>query len=199
MFIVSLVLFTLEDSNRILNYNGLYTMTFLAQFIAYYRNNANLKSERIQFPIQIIAAGYALAGISKLKVSGLGWITEAPQVSIQILKSYGYAYFNSGDISHMDKGIKMSNFIINHAFFAKTIFAFSLFFEITAWIAIKNKATALVYGILLTAMHIGIFFFMHIIIISIFIPMSTFMVNPLGLIYLFFEKLFRKNQAPAHP
>lgn len=193
MFLISLIFFTLEESNGILNYNGLYTMLFLAQFIAYFRNNANLKTERVQFPIQIIAAGYTLAGIAKLKESGLNWVMEAPQASIQVLKNYCYAYFDTGNVYFLDKGTRFANFVMENQFFVKTLFAFSLFLELFALIAVRNKASAFIYGILLTAMHIGIFYFMHILIFSIFIPMITFFVNPVGLLGILIANLLKKD------
>lgn len=198
MFLTSLLFFTLEESNGILNYNGLYTMIFLVQAFAYFRNNDNIKIERVQFPIQIIAAGYMLAGIAKLKESGLSWITEAPQASIQILKNYCYAYFDTGDIHYMDKGMKLANFVLENVFFAKMLFAISLFLELFAWIAIKNKQTALIYGLLLTAMHIGILYIMHILIFSIFMPMLIFLVNPLGLGFLAIHNLVSRNKISPH-
>lgn len=158
-------------------------MTFFVQFIAYYRNNANLKSERIQFPIQIIAAGYTLAGISKLYESGLGWVAQAPQASIQMLKNYCYAYYDTGDNLYLDKGMQLTTYALEHANTIKTLFAVSLFLELFACLALINKKSAFIYGLLLTSMHIGIFYFMHIIIIPVFIPMLTFMVNPWGLVY----------------
>lgn len=198
MFFISLLIFTLEESNGILNRNSLYSMAFLAQFFAYYRNNNNnnnLKSERIQFPIQIIAAGYVLAGISKLKESGLNWITSAPQASIQILKNYCYAYFDTGQVHYLNHGMKLVNFTLENVLFIKIIFASSLFLELFAWIAIKNKQNALIYGLLLTAMHLGILYFMHIMIVSIFAPMIIFMVNPVGLFILLLTIFFQRPKS----
>jgi hypothetical protein len=189
MFLVSLVLFTLEESSGFLNRDYLYTAIFFAQFIAYYRNKPWLNEERVQFAVQVIAGGYVLAGISKLNHSGLGWVTDAPLVSIQILKGYCFSYFNTGDIKNYALGMKHANFILQHKYLAESLFAGSLILELFAWIAVKNKATAFVYGILLTAMHMGIRHFMNILIGAIFYPMIIFMVNPVYLIYLLVKKL----------
>lgn len=183
MFLISLIFFTLEESNGILNRNGLYTMIFLAQFVAYYRNNLELKNERIQFSVQIIAAGYTLAGISKLKLSGLNWVADAPLVSIQVIKNYYYHYFDIGDINYAARGIALADFIIQHPLLIKILFSSSLLLELFALLAIKNKIRALVYGFLLTMMHLGIYYFMNIIIVSIFAPMFIILINPLGLFY----------------
>ena len=193
MFLLSLVLFSLEESNGILNRRGLFTAIFLAQCVAYFRNTGQLKEERVQFPVQIIAAGYVLAGISKIRESGFQWFTQAPMVSIQILKGYSYAYFNTGDIRQFEKGIKHANFILEHAFLAKALLGFSLFLELFAWIGVRNKQTTFIYGLTLAAMHLGIWYFMNILIGAIVYPMLIFMVNPLYLLYLLFRKLWPGN------
>ena len=190
MFVISLILFTLEESNGVLNRNGLYTMLFLAQAIAYYRNTARLSEERIQFPIQIIAGGYVLAGISKIKMSGLGWVTDAPMVSIQILKGYCYTYFNTGDFAQLKRGEEQANFFLHHTLLIKSLFAGSLLLELFAWVSVKNKLRAFTYGLLLTSMHLAIKHFMNVLIVSIFFPMFIFMVNPLYFVYRLVSKLF---------
>jgi hypothetical protein len=192
MFLLSLLLFTLEESSGIQNRNSLYTLIFLAQSIAYYRNNTHLAEERIQFPIQIIAGGYMLAGISKLRESGLHWITDAPHVSLQIIKGYCYAYFDTGNMNELQKGEKYANFILQHRFAVQSLLAGSLFLELFAWLAVKNKLRAFVYGFLLLAMHVGIFYFMNILIVAIFYPMLIFMINPLYFLSTPIAKLFKR-------
>ena len=192
LFLLSLILFTLEESSGFLNRHYLYTAIFFAQYIAYYRNSARLNEERVQFAIQIIAGGYVLAGISKLRQSGLGWVTDAPMVSIQILKGYCFEYFNTGNIKQYEMGIKHASFILEHKYLAESLFAGSLFLELFAWLAVRNKLSAFVYGLFLTAMHMGINYFMNILISSIFYPMLVFMVNPVYLIYLLGRWMFNK-------
>lgn len=192
MFLLSLVCFTLEESNGILNRSGLYTMVFAAQAMAYYRNNAALKTERIQFAVQIIAGGYMLAGISKLRETGLAWANESPQAALQMLKGYCANYFNWGDKAQLQLGLDLANFALNHSLVVKLLFGFSLLLELFAFLAVKNKARTFVYGLLLTGMHIGIYYFMHILIVAIFFPMLLFMVNPVYLAYMLFTKAKQK-------
>lgn len=197
MFLLSLVLFSLEESSGILNRRGLFTAIFLAQCIAYFRNTSQLKEERIQFPVQIIAAGYVLAGISKVRESGLLWFTRAPMVSIQIIKGYSYAYFNTGDIRQFNKGMKHANFILQHAFLAKALLGTSLILELFAWVGVRNKQTTFIFGLMLAAMHLGIWYFMNILIAAVVYPMLIFMVNPLYLLYLLFRKLWPEKMPKA--
>ncbi len=198
MCLMSLVVFTLEESSGILNRNTLYTLIFLVQAVAYFRNSPSHKTERIQFPIQMIAAGYMLAGISKLTESGLGWITDAPLASIQIIKNYGFSYFDTGDISFLNEGLSKVDVLLAHPFFAKLLFAFTLFLELFAWLAVKNKLRSFIYGLLLTSMHIGILYFMNIFIEGIFYPMFIFMVNPFYLLYFLSKGLYKKSGLQLH-
>jgi hypothetical protein len=188
MFLTSLLAFTLEESNGILNRSGLYTAIFGAQAFAYFRNGDSLKSERIQFSIQIVAAGYFLSAISKLTQTGLGWINEAPFASIQMVKNYSYSYFDSGDPSQLNVGLKQAEFALKHTNVLKLLFAFSLLFEFFAWLALRSKRSAIIMGVLLTGMHIGIMYFMNILIAAIFYPMIIFFLNPM---YAFFSLGFR--------
>jgi hypothetical protein len=179
MFLLSLLMFSLQDSNGVFPRNGLYTTIFLAQSIAYWRNAKTLKTERIQFAIQIIAAGYLLAAISKLRESGLHWIIDAPMASIQMLKSYAYQYMDTGNPVSLTNGMERAEFALRHPYFIRVLFGISLFFELFAWLAVKNKKWAFATGIALLSMHLGINYFMHILIKSIFYPMVIFLLNPL--------------------
>jgi hypothetical protein len=192
MFLLSLLLFTLEESNGILMRCGLYTMVFLAQFIAYYRRTPDLKMERIQFPLQVVAAGYFLAGISKLRESGWAWISDSPQASIQIIKNYCGYYFDSGESAQLQRGVELSSFVLKHAVVVKTLFFFSLIFELSAWVSLRNKKTAFVFGLLLLSMHLGIYYFMHILVVAVFYPMLVFMLNPLYILYLAGRTLYSR-------
>jgi hypothetical protein len=192
MFLLCLILFSLEESNGILMRCGLYTMIFFAQFMAYLRHTDKMKAERIQYSIQIVAAGYMLAGISKLRDSGLAWITDSPLGSIQIIKSYCNYYFDSGEIAQLQKGIELSGVVLKHALIVKILFGLSLMFELFAWISLRSKKYALIYGLLLLSMHIGIYYFMNILVIAIFYPMVAVMINPLSILYLSAEWIYRK-------
>ncbi|HLP53001.1 MAG TPA: hypothetical protein VK154_19065 [Chitinophagales bacterium] len=179
MFLLSLMLFTLEESNGILNRCALYTMIFLAQSIAYFKAGPNLKKNRLQFAVQIVAAGYFLAGTSKLIASGPGWITDAPYAAVQIAKNYAYGYFNYGNIADMQMGLKQANFVIANKPFIIFLFGMSLVLELTAWVAVMSKRNAFIYGCLLFGMHMGIYYFMDILIVAIYYPMVIILINPL--------------------
>lgn len=179
MFVMSCLMFTLEESNGVLNRCALYSMIFLAQSIAYFIGGTNLKKNRLQFAVQIIAAGYFLAGISKLIASGPGWVTDAPNAAIQIVKNYAYEYFNSGDPKVMDMGMQQADFVLKNNVFIILLFGLSLILELTAFIATTSKRNAFLYGCMLFGMHMGIYYYMDILIVAIYYPMLIILVNPL--------------------
>lgn len=196
IFILSTLLFTIEDSNGILNRNSIFTFVFFAQFLAYllhhYDSKTDLKKNRIQFSVQVIAAGYTLSALSKLFNSGIFWVEDGKRITLQILKSYYSLYVNYGNTTILDKGIKMASFIENHTALVYFLLGISLILELFALVSIVSKKHALIYGLLLTAMHIGIYIVMDIAIVSIVIPMVLFMVNPLYIVWIVVKSLYLK-------
>ncbi len=196
IFIISTLLFTIEESNGILNRSSLFTFVFFAQFLAYllhsYDPTTNIKKDRIQFSVQVIAAGYTLSALSKLYQSGFMWIQDGQRITLQILKSFQTLYVTDGDVKNLETAQEMVSFIENHETLVFILLGSSLILELFALIAVKSKKHALVYGILLTFMHIGIFIVMDIAIVSIVIPMILFMVNPFYIIWLFVKGLYKK-------
>lgn len=195
-FVISLIGFTIEESNGVLYRNGLFTFVFFAQFLAYLYHNfnpqSNLSKNRVQFCVQTVAIGYTLSGISKLMNSGFQWVIEGRKMGLQISKSYYYAYLDSGDKTLITKG---QNFIINiesHAVLISILLLFALILELFALVSVISKKNAFIYGLLLLAMHIGIYIVMDIIIFPIVLPMIIFMINPLYLISQMFIYLYEK-------
>jgi len=196
MFLISLLVFSIEESNGILERRGLLTFIFLAQFVAYFlhnkKNHFNLKKYRIQFSVQVIAAGYVLAGLSKLIHSGWNWVLDGERITLQILKSHYYTYIDLGNESWLAKGYELVKFIEAHPYLLTFLLASSLLLELGAFLAIYSRRHAIMYGLLLLFMHIGIYWVMEIAIVSILFPMLIFMINPLYLIWIIFNHLLKK-------
>lgn len=195
MFLISLLVFTIEESNGILERRGLLSFIFLAQFLAYLLANKkekfNLKKYRIQFSVQVVAAGYVLAGISKIMQSGWKWVLDGERITLQILKSHYYTYIDLGNEKWLNKGYELVNFIEAHPYLLIILLASSLILELGAFLAIFSRRHAVFYGLLLLSMHIGIYWVMEIAIVSILFPMLIFMLNPLYLMWLVLVKLFK--------
>ena len=196
LFIISVLVFTIEESNGIFHRNGLFSFVFFAQFWAYiYKNkkiDSNIEKNRVQFSVQVIAVGYTLSAISKLNVSGINWILDSRKMPLQIMKSFYYSYVDHGNYYFIEKANEVINSFNNNIHFIYLLLAFSLFLELFALISIISKKHALVYGVLMLLMHIGIYTYMNIKIVGIIFPMMVFMLNPLYICWVLIISLISK-------
>lgn len=188
--LLSCIIISYHESNGIQFRAAVYTPLLFAQCIAYwihhYYPNFDFRHQRIQYSIQIIAALYTLAGIAKLKASGLDWINGGELFSIQIMKNYSFLYFDTGQTALLDQGKKLAQELLHHRLLTKFLLGTSLLLEITCFLAVINTKTRIALGLGLIAMHIGIWYFMGIGMGIIATPMLTFFINP-G--YLIWQKL----------
>lgn len=186
IFIISVIVFTIEESNGILNRRSMLSFIFFAQLVAYLLyegKNEVLKNQRILLSIQVVAAAYTLSALSKLEISGFQWFLDGKNIVLQILKSNYYDYIGNGDIINVLNGWKNVELIQKHTYLLYLLLASSLILELFSFISILGKRQAFVYGALLSGMHIGIYLLMNIRIEAIILPMVIFMVNPLYLFY----------------
>lgn len=185
LFMISVLIFSIGESNGMWGRNGLLSLIFLAQFIAYiFHYNGiglSLSRNRVQFSLQAIAAVYTLAAISKINTSGINWLTDSPNLALQVLKSFNYEYITTGDVSYKVAGVSQANWIIQHPLLTKILLGGSLISEAFSFLILINKKWAFVYGLLLLSMHIGIKVFMDIFFPTISLPMVAFCINPLYL------------------
>lgn len=202
IFSMSLLFFTIEESNGIFERRGLYTFLFFAQFIAYLFTSLklpvfNLEKYRIQFSVQVIAIGYTLSGLSKLYNSDIFWITDGTRMPLQILKSFYSNYTDNGETVFLNQGNEIAQFMDSHPYLIYFVLTTSLIFELGAFSVIFfSRKYILVYGILLYCMHLGIYAVMKIEILSIMLPMIILFINPLfiGLMILYFIYLKYKKK-----
>lgn len=189
LFITSLLVFTISDSTGIFARTDVLTMVLFAQLIAYlyayFSKNAKtyLYKNRIQFPIQVIAAGYTLSALSKLINSGILWSFNYRGLAIQAKKAIGYKYLFDGSEVLLQKMETFPNFIISHPVLIIFILTLSVLFELFAGIAVFKKKYAFYWGLLLMCMHLGIYFFMNVMILPVIISMIAFFINPLYILY----------------
>ena len=161
-----------------------FTTIFAAQFIAYlfFRINTdfNLPVYRQQYAIQIIAATYTLAAISKFTLSGITWVQDGADLfPLQILKSFSSRYFDTGDAAALQKGYSIANFAWQHKPLFKVLLTGSLALETCCFIVVLNPALRIGYGLALALMHFGIAYSMNIVIGGLAFPMVIFFINPL--------------------
>ena len=179
------VSFSLHESYGVQLRTGILPLLFLVQSIAYFLNKTKpqqLKNDVIGFSVQTIAACYTLAGISKVIESGFGWIADSKFTVLQMLKSNQTHFL---DERLLKSKIFSSNidFVMDHPVIISSLMLGAIIIELTCGLAIINKKTRILYGILLLSMHVGIWYFFNIIIVSFTVPVILFMVNPLWLVY----------------
>ena len=196
LFIISILVFTMEESNGILNRNGLFSFVFFAQFFAYVLNlikiDSNIEKNRVQFSVQVIAVGYTLSAFSKLNFSGLNWVLDSKKMPLQIMKSFYYSYVDEGNFNYIHKAHEAINSFNNNIYLIYFMLGFSLFLEFFALLSILSKKHALVFGLLLLLMHIGIYTYMNITLVGIIFPMMVIMLNPFYICWISIVSIKRK-------
>ncbi len=187
LFLFSLLIFTIEESNGVKGRRGLFTLIFLAQFLAYLfhqiKLDLNINKNRVQFCCQLIAAVYTLAALSKLSNSGLQWFVESPRIILQITKSYYFTYINTGTMDGAADGVKMADWIGRHNVLTLLLLGGSLLLEIFSFVLILNKKIAFIYAVLMLGMHIGTLITMDIFFPTVSFPLIIFFINPFFLGY----------------
>lgn len=195
MFGLALIIISHHESNGIFYRATPLTTIFGAQFAAYLVARINkqfdLPYSRVQYSIQIIAATYTLAGISKLSTSGIGWIDSGELFSIQALKNYSFIYFTNGDRTYLEQGYGIAKAMLDQKGLIKFLLTTSLILELFCFASVFNARFRALYGIGLLLMHIGIRIVMGIMIGVVAFPMAIFYLNPLYWIKTQFVKIKR--------
>lgn len=186
IFILSVFICTLEESNGVLKRNSLFSLVFSAQFFSYFFSKIKVfpafEINRIQFSIQAIAAGYTLSAISKLTNSGFDWFLNSKLVTLQVLKSSYFGYADYNDLNFINHGSKIVEILQTYPVVISVCLFITLLLESFAVISAIGKQAAFFYGTLLLVMHIGIYLVLNIKIDSFIYPMLIFFINPLFLL-----------------
>ena len=196
MCLLSLFVITYHESQGIYYRNTSYTVRpgvqALAYWIAHFRKDIDVAKIRLQFTLQVIAAFYLLAGISKLQASGWEWIFSGKYFALQVMKNHSFTYFDTGDASAMVKAAGQTSFFLKHNTFLIFLLGSSLMLELFAFTALLGKKWQITIGFFLLLMHIGIYWVMGILIGGIAFNMVIFFLNPLyylSNLLLFFRQL----------
>ncbi len=182
-FLLSVIIISYHESLGIFNHATVYSVLFAVQSMAYWQKKRNSQFDislfRIQYSIQIIAAMYMLAAITKLRVSGIGWINSGELFAIQVVKNYSFTYFGTGNKSALETGYALAQKLLMHKFLIKSFLAFALLLELFCFVVVFSRPVRLVYAFALLAMHAGIKLVMDIPFGMIAPPMIIFFINPL--------------------
>lgn len=175
--LVSLIVFIHEEKIGTHYRNALLGASLLVLFISTLLQK-DWKQKGIWYAQQLVIATYFLSALSKIMASGFDWFNDAPNIILQLLKSYDQQYIDLGQKEWLDLGAQKVVFFTAHPFFVKGLLLCSFFLELFTPILLWKRKWILPYGFLLLAMHLGILYYMEIIIPPIVLPMITFFINP---------------------
>lgn len=197
LFVVSMIIYSAEESSGVLSRSGMFSFIFFAQSVAYWIYDFNTDSKglwrnRIQFSMQSIAVAYFLSACSKLIDSGLSWPSDGHRITLQIVKSFNYNWVTNLESSELDKAAYFVEFINQNQSTLLILLSISLLLEFFIPVAIIHRCYARIYGLALFGMHLGIYYFMDIVIVSFAVPMTIIFINPLYCLSYFLEKYFKR-------
>ncbi len=190
--VLSIIIFTLEESSGVFSRVSLLSTIWMAQCMAVflYRNEStNLAKHMIHFSIQLVSVSYMLSAYSKWTSSGLHWVSDGKYIDLQILKSFYFHWTDNGSILPILQGEKMIHVMHDNQLISLLVLWFSLILETLAFCLVFSKKWAKIFGVLLLSMHIGIFVIMGgILIVPVIAPMLIFTLNPFYLLWEFILK-----------
>jgi len=193
LFAISLLLISLERSNGILHRREIWTLILFAQFLYYLLRKFELswiltKGDNYVMPVQfskiMIAFAYVTSAITKLQDAGMGFILDAPNISLQILKNNGFYYANTGNYEYIETGKYMAGWILSDEYFTMSLLAVALIMELLAFIGAYDKRMSFLYGVLLVIMHLFILCMIDVFLVSFFSALLIFYINLPYFLYL---------------
>ena len=180
--VISLLIFTMEESSGVFSRVSLLTMVWVVQFLAFVlfsKQKEGLHNRVIHFSIQMIVVAYSLSAYSKWSSSGWHWVLDGQNLDLQILKGFYFQWADHGDVYHLQNGKVMMHIVHENQWFINLVLWFSLFLESSVFLMLWNRKVTRIFGFLLICMHLGIYVIMGgILILPVFIPMLIFTLNP---------------------
>ena len=173
LFAVHLGVFTLGNSQGWIGHTDqIVTLILLVQTIFHFGHLARRSSGTLNehtvgdleifYTQQTIAATYVVAALTKLIKTGGSWITQLPNITVQIVKTNDQFYYDS--LAHPNPGFAewLNGMIIHHPWIAYPLFAPGLIIELAAFIIVYGRRPAIVMGLVLVGMHALIILVMQI-------------------------------------
>ena len=115
------------------------------------------------FAIQVLAATYVVAGISKLEKSGIGWIADTRFAPVALRKTADQHFFSVTDhlperASGLFDGLPVlvRGFFLECPWAAGPLLGPGLFLELFAFLALAGRRAALVVGLLIIGFHYAV-------------------------------------------
>lgn len=178
--------------------NGIYaratvlTMICAVQALAYWLPTATYEDKQkraLQFSVQMVVAGYVLAGIAKVYASGLGWALNTEGFYLQIFKNFYFLHADTGDSSYLDFAQNIGKVFERFPVVPVAMLTGALLLELFCFLVMYYPKLTLWWGIGLLLMHMGIAALMGIGISVIAFPMVIYFINPLYQLSRLFLKI----------
>jgi hypothetical protein len=103
---------------------------------------------------QAAVATYVVAGVSKLQISGISWLTDLPYMSLHVEKIGWQHFYGTGEKDLLDQAQEMAALVAGHPWWTRIIVGSGLFLELFAFIALFGRWHAGILGVVLVGMHV---------------------------------------------
>ncbi len=204
LFLITVVIISFHEANGIYARATVLSAVMGAQFMAYliqkFSPEFDLDKYRYQFSVQMIVAGYVLAGIAKLKDGGIGWFMSSDGFALQVIKNFNFLYADTANVKYLATAQNVTSLFIAHPYIPQSLLFVSLVLELFCFVVLLQPKITVWWGLCLLLMHLGIAFLMGIGISVIAFPMLIFFVNPLFVLFQLIKadrrlgSTFAKNQ-----
>ena len=146
---------------------------------------------------QSIMAGYVVSGLSKIILSGGDWLTSTRYLPLHVVKNNDMEYFEGLDPNalHLDW---LPQVMMEHPLLCTFFFGLALPLELFAFLGLRNRRIALVFGLGLIGFHQSItqlmqlsFIFNKMLLLFLFVSPQWWLIRGIGKIAL------RQRRTPA--
>lgn len=186
---IGILVFTLHDSQGAFQRNEVLNLVLLGQVVAHLqahyqerrgnKESAETSRSRIIFySQQMLLATYFISGITKLGTSGLNWVVDSPNISLQIYKAQMALYHSLDWPFLQDLALTFSDLAADYPLAVQFIFGGALALEVFCFIGLINRRLGRWVGWLILLMHLGVFlllgvFFFPFFLLVIFLLVGT--------------------------
>lgn len=126
---------------------------------------------------QVLVAGYVVSAVSKLIESHAQWFVEAKYLPLHMLKNNDSKYYQMLDENFL-KLDWLSNLMLEHPLLCQLMFGIGLPLELFAFIALRNRKLAAIFGVTLYLFHWSVMQLMSLFFVFNMALLVAFLVCP---------------------
>lgn len=201
--LISVAVFSIERSNGIYHRKELLSAVFIAQFIGYltayiyrkkkHEKEIDAKNLAIRLSIQMVAAGYIIAGLTKVQTAGWEWISESPNAVVHVLKSFSQKSIDTQFGFLLEYGRFMVTNFIAYPNLIRAVFVTALLIELCAFIAMFGRRNARIYGCILLTMHLGMLSMMGVFLVAFVGLILIYLINVPAILVSLYQLLVKRK------